>query len=208
MSVRGKFVTLEGIEGVGKSSQCDFLIEVLRERGIRGIVTREPGGTALGEAVRGILLDPGLPAMAPLTELLLMFAARAEHLHKVIAPALARGDWVICDRFTDATYAYQGGGRGLDMAAIKQLEGLVQGELQPDVTLLFDAPVEIALRRAKSRGGGDRFEAEVSEFFLRAQAVYRARADKEPGRFVTVDAAQPLDGVREALRIWLEGLVP
>lgn len=206
MSSRGKFITLEGIEGAGKSTQCDFLLELLSAHGIRAVLTREPGGTRLGEAVRAILLDTGLPAMAPLTELLLMFAARAEHISKVIEPALSRGDWVICDRFTDATYAYQGGGRGLDVSAIEQLETLVQHELRPDYTLLFDAPVTVALGRAKSRGASDRFEAEVTDFFIRVQATYRARAAREPHRFVLIDAAQTIEPVRDDLRRWLRGL--
>ena len=208
MSDRGKFITLEGIEGVGKSTQCDYLQSLLRAHGISAVLTREPGGTRLGEAVRAILLDTGLPAMAPLTELLLMFAARAEHLAKVIEPALARGEWVICDRFTDATYAYQGGGRGIDAALIEQLETLVQRELRPDYTLLFDAPVAVALGRAKSRGGGDRFEAEVTDFFVRVQASYRARAAREPHRFVSIDAAHPIEQVQDALRLWVKGLTP
>jgi len=206
MTSRGKFITLEGIEGVGKSTHCAFLRDRLLESGLTVVTTREPGGTRLGEAVRGILLDPALPAMTPLTELLLMFAARAEHLATVIEPALTRGDWVLCDRFTDATYAYQGGGRALDMAVIAQLEGLVQQGLRPDYTLLFDAPVPIALARAKSRSASDRFEAEVSEFFVKVQAVYRERAAREPLRFVSIDAAQTLPEVEDALRGWVRKL--
>ncbi len=206
MTSRGKFITLEGIEGVGKSTHCAFLRDRLLESGLTVVTTREPGGTRLGEAVRGILLDPSLPAMTPLTELLLMFAARAEHLATVIEPALTRGVWVLCDRFTDATYAYQGGGRALDMAAIAQLEGLVQQGLRPDYTLLFDAPVPIALARAKSRSASDRFEAEVSEFFVKVQAVYRERAAREPLRFVSIDAAQTLPEVEDALRGWVRKL--
>jgi len=208
MSSRGKFITLEGIEGVGKSTHCAFLRDRLCEQGLTVIVTREPGGTQLGEAVRGILLDPALPPMAPLTELLLMFAARAEHLATVIEPALARGDWVLCDRFTDATYAYQGGGRSLDVSAIEQLELLVQRDLRPDYTMLFDAPVATALARAKSRGASDRFEAEVTEFFFRVQAVYRERAAREPGRFVPIDAGQTLAQVQDDLARWARGLTP
>ncbi len=206
MTSRGKLITLEGIEGVGKSTHCAFLRDRLLESGLTVVTTREPGGTRLGEAVRGILLDPALPAMTPLTELLLMFAARAEHLASVIEPALTRGDWVLCDRFTDATYAYQGGGRALDMAVIAQLEGLVQQGLRPDYTLLFDAPVPIALARAKSRSASDRFEAEVSEFFVRVQAVYRERAAREPLRFVSIDAARTLPEVEDALLCWVRKL--
>ena len=208
MNSRGKFITLEGIEGVGKSTHCAFLRDRLLESGFTVVVTREPGGTRLGEAVRGILLDPALPPMAPLTELLLMFAARAEHIATVIEPALASGHWVLCDRFTDATYAYQGGGRALDMGAIAQLELLVQQGLRPDYTLLFDAPVATALARAKSRSESDRFEAEVSAFFVKVQATYRQRAALEPARFVPIDAAQTLVQVQEALRVWLRGIAP
>jgi dTMP kinase len=203
MSTRGKFVTLEGIEGVGKSTQCEPLAEMLRARGIRVTVTREPGGTALGEAVRRVLLDPSLPDMAPLTELLLMFSARAEHIARVIEPALERGDWVLCDRFTDATYAYQGGGRGLDTKLIQTLEALVQKSLRPDFTLLFDAPIEIALSRAKSRGASDRFEQEQVAFFQRVQAVYHERARNAPARFIAIDAAQSLSKVQADLADWV-----
>ena len=203
MTTRGKFVTLEGIEGVGKSTQCEPLAEMLRARGIGVTVTREPGGTALGEAVRRVLLDPDLPDMAPITELLLMFSARAEHIARVISPALERGEWVLCDRFTDATYAYQGGGRGLDINLIQTLEALVQNSLRPDFTLLFDAPVEIALSRAKSRGASDRFEREQVAFFQRVQAVYHERARHAPERFIAIDAAQSLSKVQAELADWV-----
>ena len=203
MKTRGKFVTLEGIEGVGKSTQSEPLAEMLRARGIDVTVTREPGGTALGEAVRRVLLDPSLPDMAPLTELLLMFSARAEHIARVIEPALERGDWVLCDRFTDATYAYQGGGRGLDTKLIQTLEALVQKSLRPDFTLLFDAPIEIALSRAKSRGASDRFEQEQVAFFQRVQAVYHELARNAPARFIAIDAAQSLSKVQADLANWV-----
>lgn len=196
----GRFITLEGIEGVGKTTQASVVVDTLRARGIDVVQTREPGGTALGEGIRALLLDKTLPAMAPTTELLLVFAARAEHLDKVIRPALAAGRWVVCDRFTDATYAYQGGGRGLPLATIATLETLVQQALQPDLTLLFDAPVDLALGRARARGEGDRFEAERAEFFGRVRAAYLDRARAAPARFRLIDAAQDLERVAATLR--------
>ncbi|MBI5614771.1 MAG: dTMP kinase [Gammaproteobacteria bacterium] len=196
---RGRFITLEGIEGVGKTTHGPFVTEHLKALGRDCVLTREPGGTALGEALRAVLLDPKLPGMAPLTELLLMFAARAEHIARVIEPALAAGQWVVCDRFTDATFAYQGGGRGLDAQAIATLEQFVQGALRPDVTVLFDAPVELALERTRHRGAADRFEQERHDFFRRVRDCYLARAAAEPARFRTVDAAMPLEQVQATL---------
>ncbi len=195
-----RFITLEGIEGVGKTTQASVVADELRALGHDVLLTREPGGSALGERVRAVLLDKTLPAMAPMTELLLVFAARAEHLDKVIRPALAAGRWVICDRFTDATYAYQGGGRGLPLNAIEQLEALVQAGLQPDLTLLFDAPVAIALSRARARGEGDRFEAERVEFFARIRDTYLARAGAAPLRVRILDASPDVDSVSAQLR--------
>ena len=159
MNDNGLFITIEGTEGVGKSTQCHKLCDALSERTGRGVLaTREPGGTQLGEAIRRLLLDPELPAMHGTAELLLVFAARAEHLEKVIKPALAAGEIVVCDRFTDATYAYQGGGRGLDPVTIGALETLVQGSLRPDITLVLDLDLAIAAGRISDRGGLDRFE--------------------------------------------------
>lgn len=203
---RGRFITLEGIEGVGKTTHGPFITERLRARGHDCVLTREPGGTMLGEALRAVLLDPALPAMAPLTELLLLFAARAEHLARVIEPALAAGRWVVCDRFTDATFAYQGGGRGVDARAIATLEQLVQGDLRPDLTLLFDAPVALALERTGSRGGADRFERERHDFFEGVRGAYLARAAAEPARFRLVDAGGTLEAVRAALGEVLDGV--
>ncbi len=196
----GRFVTLEGIEGVGKSTQCAVVAEELRALGHPVVLTREPGGTALGEGIRALLLDKSLPPMGSMAELLLIFAARAEHLDKVIRPALAAGQWVVCDRFTDATYAYQGGGRGLSVSGIETLESLVQGVLRPDLTLLLDAPVDLALARARSRGASDRFESERTDFFGRIREAYLNRARTEAGRFRVVDATPALDVVSEALR--------
>ncbi|MCC7121578.1 MAG: dTMP kinase [Gammaproteobacteria bacterium] len=196
----GRFITFEGIEGVGKTTQVPIVAAALRARGIDVVATREPGGTRLGEGIRTLLLDRSLPPMADMTELLLVFAARAEHVETVIRPALAAGRWVVCDRFTDASYAYQGGGRGLADESIATLEHLVQGGLAPDLTLLFDAPVDIALGRAQSRGAGDRFEAERAEFFTRVRDAYLARAAAAPQRFIVVDACRDAAAVSATLR--------
>ena len=193
---RGRFLTVEGGEGAGKSSCVDFIRRHLEAAGRRVVVTREPGGTPLAEEIRALLLGHREDGMCDDSELLLVFAARADHIERVILPALARGDWVLSDRFTDATYAYQGGGRGLDPARIAHLEQLVQGDLRPDLTLLLDLPVRDGLARAAGRDGApDRFEREASEFFDRVRATYLARAADEPERFRVIDAALPLDEV-------------
>ncbi|MCC7412793.1 MAG: dTMP kinase [Gammaproteobacteria bacterium] len=183
------FVTLEGIEGVGKSTHLAAVAAYLREHGHDVVVTREPGGAPVAEAIRDLLLGARGAAMSHDAELLLMFAARAEHLDKLVRPALVAGRTVVCDRFTDATYAYQGGGRGIDLARIAVLEDLIQAGLQPDLTLLLDAPVEVALARARARGGADRFELERSAFFERVRAVYLKRAMAAPHRTRIVDAS-------------------
>ena len=198
MSTTGRFVTMEGIEGVGKSTQVARLSAALLEKGIAHVLTREPGGTALAESIRDVVLtarDEALPATA---ELLLMFAARAVHLKNLVEPNLRAGRWVICDRFTDATYAYQGGGRGLPIEQIRELEGMVQGALRPDLTVLLDAPVASALARARSRNAGadpDRFEREKTEFFERVRNAYLARAAAYPDRITVVDATRSVDEV-------------
>jgi dTMP kinase len=194
---RGRFITLEGGEGVGKSTNMAFVAAHLRAAGVEVVTTREPGGTPLAEAIRGLLLDVVDEEMAPLTELLLVFAARAQHLARVIQPALARGAWVLCDRFTDATYAYQGGGRGLDRTAIATLERLVQGELAPDLTLYLDLSVEAAQARLAGRER-DRFEREERAFFERVRDAYVARAS-QADRFRMVDAGAPLAEVQQHL---------
>lgn len=196
---RGKFITMEGGEGAGKSTNMHFVHELLRGAGKEGVVTREPGGTALGEKLRGLLLDKSGDPMAEDTELLLMFAARAEHLAKVIVPALEAGRWVLCDRFTDATFAYQGGGRGITLERIAALEQWVQRGLQPDATLLLDIPVELGAARVRNRGAQDRFELEKSEFFERVRAMYLRRAAQDPARFIVVDASVELTRVQSAL---------
>jgi dTMP kinase len=198
MSAAGRFVTLEGIEGVGKTTQVARLAAMLRDRGIPHVITREPGGTALAERIREVVLTAGeeiLPAMA---ELLLMFAARAVHLSNYIEPNLRAGRWVICDRFTDATYAYQGGGRQMSAEQIRQLEVMVQGARRPDLTILLDAPVDAALARARSRNAGaveDRFESERNEFFERVRRVYLERAAMERDRIAVVDATRSAEAV-------------
>lgn len=204
----GLFITLEGPEGAGKSTNRDYLAERLRAQGIEVLLTREPGGTPLAERIRELLLTPSDDeAMAADTELLLVFAARAQHLARVIRPALARGCVVLCDRFTDATYAYQGGGRGLSEARIATLEDFVQGGLRPDLTLIFDLPIEVGLARAAARGRLDRFEQEGREFFDAVRATYLRRAAEHPQRYRIVDAAQSLSQVQHALDALLPELL-
>jgi dTMP kinase len=196
---KGMFITLEGGEGAGKSTQLAYVRQRLEEAGLTLHVTREPGGTPLAERIRDLLLDHRQTAMADDTELLLMFAARAQHLAELIRPALAAGDWVLCDRFTDATYAYQGGGRGIDPARIAVLEDWVQGELRPDLTLLLDLPVATGMARANDRGELDRFEREQQAFFERVRAAYLAQAAREPGRYRVLDAAQSIEAVQRQI---------
>lgn len=199
MDSRGLFITVEGVEGVGKSTNIAFLEERLRDQGIDLLVTREPGGTALGEDIRELLLRPRSDPVAGSAELLLMFAARAQHIEQVIEPALAAGRWVLCDRFTDATYAYQGGGRQLPVEMIRELESLVQGDLRPDYTLLLDAPVAVGLARAGERGELDRFEQEKRAFFERVRDTYLQLARESSGRYHIIDAACSLPEVQQAL---------
>ncbi|MFV3416108.1 dTMP kinase [Pseudomonas nitroreducens] len=203
----GLFITLEGPEGAGKSTNREYLAERLRERGIEVQLTREPGGTPLAERIRELLLDPSDEKMAVDTELLLVFAARAQHIAEVIRPALERGAVVLCDRFTDATYAYQGGGRGLPVERIAQLESFVQGGLRPDLTLVFDLPVEIGLSRAAARGRLDRFEQEGRAFFDAVRNTYLDRARAEPARYRILDAAQSLADVQRDLDALLPSLL-
>ena len=208
MAKRGRFITLEGIEGAGKSTQIAPLAELLRARGLKVLTTREPGGSPLAERLRALLLDPDNQGMSETTELLLMFAARSDHLERRIRPALKAGHWVLCDRFTDATYAYQGGGRGIDPARIALLEDLVQGDLRPDLTLVFDLPPELGLGRAKSRAGQtDRFESETRRFFEAARAVYLERARANPKRYRVIDATAPLEAVTLAVAAELNAFV-
>jgi dTMP kinase len=192
---QGRFITVEGIEGVGKSTSLDVICTYLQRRGVEVVRTREPGGTPVGEAVRGLLLSRELPAMGPETELLLMCAARAEHLRRLILPALEAGKWVVCDRFTDASYAYQGAGRDIPDERIATLEEWVQGGLSPELTILLDADVRIGLGRVHARGETDRFERETLAFFERVRGCYRRRAEAFPQRFRIVDASRSLESV-------------
>ena len=192
----GQFVTIEGGDGVGKSTNIEFIANRLRQSNIAFIETREPGGTALAEEIRQLLLQPREENVAENTELLLMFAARAQHIDKVIKPALAEGKWVLCDRFTDSTFAYQGGGRGMDIEIIALLEQLVQGELRPDLTLILDLDVKVGLARAGRRGELDRFETEAETFFEKVRAAYLALAVASPARYRVVDAGQALASVQ------------
>ncbi len=194
------FITLEGSEGVGKTSNMEFVKALLTQRGVEFIETREPGGTTLGEALRSMLLGEEYKGMSDDTELLLMFAARAEHVAQVIRPALEKGQWVLCDRFTDATYAYQGGGRQLDMQRIEGLENWVLGDLRPDLTLLLDAPIEVGRERAGKRSTPDRFEQERDAFFNRVRATYLARADAESERIKVIDASVELEAVQQQIK--------
>jgi dTMP kinase len=190
---------LEGPEGAGKSTNREYLAQRLREHSLDVVLTREPGGTPLAERIRELLLAPADEPMNSDTELLLVFAARAQHLAQVIRPALARGAVVLCDRFTDATYAYQGGGRGLPTSRIEQLECFVQGEMRPDLTLIFDLPVEIGLSRAAARGRLDRFEQEGLDFFEAVRSAYLNRAQQDRQRYRVVDAGQSLAAVQQSL---------
>jgi len=195
--VRGKFITFEGIDGAGKSSHVEWLAELLRQKGMTVHVTREPGGTELGEKLRELLLNMSMDLE---TETLLMFAARREHLARLIEPALASGDWVICDRFSDATYAYQGGGRGLERHKLQQLEQWVHGRLQPDLTLLFDLPLDVARERiALASRVLDRFEQERADFHERVRQAYLERWHASPGRIRVIDAQGSIEKIRKSL---------
>ncbi len=195
--MRGKFITFEGIDGAGKSSHVEWLAGFLRQKGLVTHVTREPGGTELGEKLRELLLHSSMHLE---TETLLMFAARREHLAKVIEPALARGEWVVCDRFSDATYAYQGGGRGLDRAKLQQLAHWVHGHLQPDLTLLFDLPLDVARERIVLASRVlDRFEQERADFHERVRQAYLERAHSSPARIRVIDAQQSIEQIRKLL---------
>jgi len=199
LSNKGLFITLEGVEGAGKSTLMEFIADLFSKTGQEVIQTREPGGTKTGEQIRNILLDSNNIGLTNDTELLLMFAAREQHLQEVIKPALSSGKVVICDRFTDASYAYQGGGRGIEQSRIQILETWVQQGLKPDLTLLFDVDVEIGLRRAGKRSEADRFEKEETAFFERIRSCYLARAKNEPERFRIIDSAQSYDNVKQQI---------
>lgn len=197
VSHSGKFITLEGMDGAGKSTHIPTIIKLLEARGVEVVSTREPGGTELGEKLRALLLHE---EMHPETETLLMFAARREHLEKVILPALKRGAYVLSDRFTDATYAYQHGAKGVSLEKIRQLESWVQGELQPDLTILFDVPVAVSMQRLSTARSPDKFESESAAFFEKLRTVYLDRARENPSRFRLINADQPLDKVENMVK--------
>lgn len=208
--MRGRFITFEGGEGVGKTTQLARVAAWLQERGVEVVRTREPGGTPRAERLRHVLLDRDEEPMPESCELLLMFAARATHLANLVRPAMARGAFVLCDRFTDATYAYQGGGRGVPRQDIDALVRIVHPDLQPDLTILLDAPVDTGLGRAHARNGDDgpdRFESERREFFERVRSTYLERAAREPRRFRVVDASRPVEDVERAIRASLDELL-
>jgi dTMP kinase len=209
----GRFITIEGGEGVGKSTQIAAVREVIAQAGFEVILTREPGGTPRAERIRELLLQVSDEVMPPVCELLLMFAARSTHIDNVIKPALQRGAWVVCDRFTDATYAYQGGGRGRSQEQIAMLENMVQEQLRPDLTLLLDAPIELAMARARARNAqqgnaaGDRFEQEQQAFFERVRAAYLQIAQQQPQRVRVIDAGQSLEQVTHAVSACMQAFL-
>lgn len=207
MDARGLFITMEGGEGVGKSTNLTFLKNFLAEKGVDVVVTREPGGTQLGEQIRELLLQIRQEQMSAMTELLLIFAARAQHIREVIEPALAARKWVLCDRFTDATYAYQCGGRGVEWNTVNRLEELVQGSLRPDFTVLLDVPVPIGMARASGRGDLDRFEQETLDFFERVRSCYLQLAHTNSGRYRLIDAGASLEDVQQKLLAFGEELL-
>ncbi len=204
---QSRFITLEGIEGVGKSTHQKFIRDYLTKAEIPVVITREPGGTPVAEEIRKVLLSHQTETITADTELLLLFAGRAQHIAQVIRPALAKGQWVVCDRFTDTTYAYQGGGRGIPTEEIAVLEKWIQKDLQPDPVLLFDTPVEVALKRASHRGRPDRFEAEKADFFQRARNGFLARAKQFPQRYQIIDANAPIPKVQQEIKKILDALI-
>jgi dTMP kinase len=206
--MKGRLISLEGGEGAGKSTLLEGLRTHFERSGLDVLYTREPGGTPVGEAVRALVLDPAHRGMAVETELLLMFAARAQLVRETLQPAMAAGRWVLCDRFTDASYAYQGGGRGVDAASIAELERIATGGLKPDLTLLLDLPVAHGRARASQRSDADRIEAERDDFFERVRTAYLARAQAEPQRFRVIDASQPADAVLQAAVAAVDALRP
>jgi dTMP kinase len=203
----GKFITFEGIEGVGKSTNIAHLTELLEKGGKQVLTTREPGGTPMAERIRAMVAEHGDEPMPDVAELLLVFAARSLHVNNVIEPALAAGTWVVCDRFTDSSRAYQGGGRGLPQDDIDRLAGWVHADLKPDITILLDAPVETGMSRAGRRGEPDRFEIERAEFFTRVRETYLQLAEQEPDRFVLIDATRDLDSVKADIERVAEALL-
>ncbi|MBR9804956.1 dTMP kinase [bacterium] len=206
--LRSFFITVEGMEGAGKSTNISTMCEVMADRGVDFVVTREPGGTGIAEQIRQLLLaaDEG-ESLVPTAELLLIFASRAQHIEHVIRPALARGQWVLCDRFTDATYAYQGGGRGMCNQSMATLEALVQQELQPDATIVLDVSVDVSKQRARARGELDRFERESDAFFERVREAYHQRVSSDAGRYHMIDATKTLDSVQTDVAAVMNALI-
>ncbi len=205
--MKGRFISLEGIEGSGKSTQVSFVIDYLQSKNIEVVSTREPGGTLVSERIRDVLLDNQLPSMHMDTELMLMFAARVEHVKKVILPALESGQWVVCDRFYDATYAYQGYGRQIDLKRIDALKEFSVGDLAPDLTLLLDVTLDVSMERVTKRGNKDRFENEKIEFYKKVREGYLTIAKSDPDRVVTVDATGMIDEVQAEIQIKLDELL-
>ncbi len=205
--MRGKFITVEGIEGVGKSTNIDFLSSIIEEAGFSVLRTREPGGTPMAERIRQMLLEHGEEPLPDIAELLLFFASRSLHIDNKIRPALAAGQWVVCDRFTDASRAYQGHGRGFGLERINLMAEWVQGDLQPDLTLLLDAPPEIAMERTEKRGAADRLDSEAASFYQRARDGYLDLAAAEPDRFAVIDASQELEQVQAAIAVAINRLL-
>lgn len=204
---KGMFITLEGGEGVGKTTNTLFIKQLLEDAGKSVLITREPGGTAFAEKIRTLLLESHDETVSEHAELLLLFAARAQHIHHKIQPALSRGQWVLCDRFTDASYAYQGGGRNMDVKMIEWLEDKVQGELRPDLTLLLDAPIDVGMDRAGKRGKLDRFELEEYSFFERVRTAYLQRAQQHPQQIKLINAAQALSKVQSEIAIAIQKML-
>ncbi|MFQ5982508.1 MAG: dTMP kinase [Woeseiaceae bacterium] len=203
---RGRFITVEGIEGVGKSTNIEFLAGLIEQKGLTVLCTREPGGTPAAERIRDLLLEHGEEPMPDIAELLLFFASRSLHISNAIRPALDAGQWVVCDRFTDASRAYQGRGRGLNKDVIGALAEWVQGDLQPDLTILLDAPAEVGMDRAGRRRAANRLDVEKADFYTRVREGYLALAESEPERFAVIDASQPLDRVQAAIRAAVDRL--
>jgi|TARA_B110000483_G_scaffold216665_1_gene268397 dTMP kinase len=203
----GLFITVEGVEGAGKSTNLTLIVECLEQSGIEVVSTREPGGTPFAESVRELLLAPRDESVDEITELLLMFAARSQHLNALIRPSIASGKWIVCDRFTDATYAYQGGGRELGFDLVAKLEDLVQGGFRPDRTFYLDVPLEQGMQRVGERGEKDRFELEQSMFFERVRNAYLSMVEREPERFILIDASQPLENVQADVRAQVANLL-
>ena len=203
---RGKFITIDGVEGAGKSTQIEFICEYLKAKGVNVVLTREPGGTDVGEKIRTLLLSNSTGKMHADTELMMMFAARNEHIQNKIMPTLGRGDWVLSDRFTDASYAYQGGGRGLDVERIVQLEQWVLQDFTPDMTLLLDVPVEVGMSRVESRGKKDRIELEATDFFNRVSQAYIDRSEQFPDRIKLIDSSQTVEHTKQQIKVILDSL--